>query len=88
MTPMPPAIKKLFADAYKYREKYLEPENTNDFWLMAATEMQTLCHQHNNTDFAQHMLMACYADIERELLDRRAAGIASAQTDYEYRGLS
>ena len=80
---MPDHIKKLFADAYRYREKYLEPENTERFWIMASEEMQEIVNNHNNSQFAQEIMLACYDNINNELLYRRSIGILSAQEGYE-----
>lgn len=64
---MNPVLKDIFQIAYRYRQKYQNPVNTEHFWNHAAEDMQVLAAHCKHHPFAEHMLMACYADIEREL---------------------
>lgn len=66
LPPMDPALREIFALAYRYRQKHQHPTYGPSFWNAAASEMSALAAKLNHP-FAQALLLCCYEDIEREL---------------------
>lgn len=61
-----PVLKEIFTAAYLYRRKYSRPTRSEQFWRNAAQEMELTIQRCGYHPFAQTLLAACYADIQRE----------------------
>lgn len=66
---MDPVLMEIFVAAYRYRRKYQHPTRSEQFWSNAAREHDLTIERCGSHPFAQALLMACYQDIQRELLE-------------------
>lgn len=71
MQPMPPKTKEIWVVLYRFHQKYMHPNRSEEFWKAAAEELGALARQFDNDPFAIDMLMAIYTDIERILKGER-----------------
>lgn len=66
LPPMEAMLREVFRVAYIYRQKYQHPTDDPTFWGAAAKELTEIVNQCKDHPFAQSIMLACYADIERE----------------------
>ena len=72
---MDDTLREIFRAAYQYRRKYQHPARSDQFWRNAAQEMTLCVRELDNHSFARDVFMACYADIQRECLEREHASV-------------
>ena len=70
LPPLDTARRDMFADVYRFRQKYSDPEPTEEFWDACANEMSEICLRHNNHPLIVDLLIAVYGDIERVMTER------------------
>lgn len=61
----------MYADAYTFHERHNPPsigsEQTEiDYWMKSAKDMTELANRHGNDTFMNALLIAIYAELERE----------------------
>ena len=66
---MNPALRSAFEQAYKFRQRHQHPTREREFWMDAAKDMSVTAAALDNHPFAKALLLCCYQDIERELLE-------------------
>ena len=66
---MPPELRAAFEQAYKFRQRHQRPTREREFWMKAAKDMSATATALENHPFAKALLLCCYQDIERELLE-------------------
>ena len=65
---MPPELRAAFEQAYRFRQRHQHPSREREFWRDAAKDMSATAALDNHP-FAKALLLCCYQDIERELLE-------------------
>lgn len=54
--------------AYQYRARHQEMDHAADAWQDATDDLELTLYKHGNDPFLLDLLVACYADMEREVV--------------------
>lgn len=71
VSPMPPKTRDIFGMVYRFRQKFLHPQNTSEWWVRCVQEAGALCKHFDNDPFCMDLMVACITDIEREMKGER-----------------
>lgn len=69
--PMPSKTRDIFGMVYRFRQKFLHPQNTHEWWDRCMQEASALCNHFDNDVFCADLLADCIIDIEREIKGER-----------------
>lgn len=56
----------IYRAVHEYHERHNPPQLTGEYWRAAATDIAAVSNALDNDPFGQALLMAVYAELERE----------------------
>lgn len=71
VSPMPPKTRDIFGMVYRFRQKFLNPQNTAEWWDQCVAEGEALCRHFSNDALCVDLISACIMDIDREMNGKR-----------------
>lgn len=72
VVPMPPKTRDIFGMVYRFRQKFLHPQNTTEWWDRCVAEGEALCRHFGNDALCVDLVSVCISDIEREMKGERS----------------